>query len=86
MEKINRTPFQGIANIIRFNWHLYVLFLLVLVVGLLFTQYPLTRYDVVWSCHCHLIIVNHLLVYLRPFRVIYLTSGLDDMGLGHMGI
>jgi hypothetical protein len=31
MEAVNRKPFQGIINIIRFNWHFYFIALLVLV-------------------------------------------------------
>lgn len=31
MERINRIPFQGIGNIIRFNWHFYIIALVSLV-------------------------------------------------------
>jgi hypothetical protein len=30
MERVNRKPFQGVANIIRFNWHYYVLALTII--------------------------------------------------------
>jgi hypothetical protein len=39
MEIINRTPFQGIINIIRFNWHLYIVALLLICAAGLFPQY-----------------------------------------------
>lgn len=37
MEKVRRKPFQGVFNIIRFNWHFYAL-LLLLVLGLLLSR------------------------------------------------
>lgn len=30
MERVNRAPFQGITNIIRFNWHLYAISLAIM--------------------------------------------------------
>lgn len=40
MEKINRKPFQGVVNIIRFNWHFYVMAALLLVLLGYFSEYP----------------------------------------------
>jgi len=78
MEKINRTPFQGIVNIIRFNWHLYVLFLLLLVAGLLFTQYPLTR---LMLCGAAIATLSSLVVswYIYDRSDLYTLRWLDDI-------
>ncbi|HEY8955677.1 class I SAM-dependent methyltransferase [Chitinophaga sp.] len=80
MEKISRAPFQGIGNIIRFNWHFYVLFLLLLVVGLLFTQYTLTR---LMLCGAAIATLLSLLVswYIYDRSDLYTLQWLDDMGL-----
>lgn len=80
MEKISRTPFQGIGNIIRFNWHFYVLFLLLLVVGLLFTQYTLTR---LMLCGVAIATLLSLLVswYIYDRSDLYTLQWLDDLGL-----
>ena len=46
MEKIiKRKPFQGVFNIVRFNWHLYFLAIILLVCSILFSIYavPNTR-------------------------------------------
>lgn len=39
MERVERKAFQGLTNILRFNWHFYVLALCLLMVGLFFRQY-----------------------------------------------
>lgn len=39
MERITRTAFQGLTNIIRFNWHFYLLSVLLIVTGLCFRQW-----------------------------------------------
>jgi O-methyltransferase domain len=39
MERVTRTAFQGLTNIIRFNWHFYALSLLFIVTGLFFRQW-----------------------------------------------
>ncbi|MBO9730769.1 MAG: methyltransferase [Chitinophaga sp.] len=38
MDSLTRTPFQGLTNIIRFNWHFYVLSALLVVAGCLLRQ------------------------------------------------
>ncbi|WP_142683524.1 class I SAM-dependent methyltransferase [Chitinophaga polysaccharea] len=80
MEKINRAPFQGIGNIIRFNWHFYVMFLLLLAVGLLFTQYTLTR---LMLCGAAIATLLSLLVswYIYDHSDLYTLRWLDKMGL-----
>ncbi len=47
MERINRMPFQGIGNIIRFNWHLYIIalaFLVLLMVAKQILPAPLSLF------------------------------------------
>jgi SAM-dependent methyltransferase len=38
MEKIKRKPFQGVVNIVRFNWHFYILVLLLILLLLVSRQ------------------------------------------------
>ncbi|MEC5142451.1 methyltransferase [Chitinophaga sp. 212800010-3] len=72
MEAMNRKPFQGIWNIIRFNWHFYVIALLLLAAGVCFRQYfPVLL--LLW-----LLIVS-LLLSLTVSWYIYDASGLYDL-------
>ena len=44
MATLTRTPFQGVTNIVRFNWHFYVLLALALE-GLLLKLFKLSVFD-----------------------------------------
>ncbi|MCU0437980.1 MAG: class I SAM-dependent methyltransferase [Raineya sp.] len=35
MEQVKRSPFQGVANIVRFNWHFFVIAILVIILSIL---------------------------------------------------
>lgn len=39
MERLKRKPFQGVINIIRFNWHFYVIAFAIIISAFLFTPY-----------------------------------------------
>jgi hypothetical protein len=56
MEAIKRKQFQGVTNIIRFNWHFYVLSLLAVLALLVFGQFFLANY------HTFLVLITSLAV------------------------
>ncbi len=39
MEKLNRTPFQGITNIVKFNWHFYIIAIVFVAFVMIFSLY-----------------------------------------------
>jgi SAM-dependent methyltransferase len=80
MEKINRTPFQGIVNIIRFNWHFYLLSLLVLAAGLLFTQYLPVKL-MLWSVTAATLLSLVISWYIYDRSGLYALQWLDEMEL-----
>jgi ubiquinone/menaquinone biosynthesis C-methylase UbiE len=72
-----RKPFQGVFNIIRFNWHFYVLSLIVVSIFLSFAWFidsPLDPYLYVAA----LLIIDVNLVSLLTSCLIYDFSGLYD--------
>jgi ubiquinone/menaquinone biosynthesis C-methylase UbiE len=74
MEKI-RKPFQGVRNIVRFNWHFYVLALGFLLLLLLFANYAdaaFTLYILLFA----LLIVFPVLISLSVSYYVYDLSGL----------
>ncbi|RZL32656.1 MAG: methyltransferase, partial [Pedobacter sp.] len=47
MERSLRKPFQGVLNIIRFNWHFYVIAFLLIAFLLFFTTLLPTKFNLV---------------------------------------
>lgn len=80
MEKINRTPFQGIVNIIRFNWHFYLLSLLVLAVGLLFTENMPVRL-LLWGASAATLLSLAVSWYIYDRSALYSLQWLDEIEL-----
>ncbi|MFX1704040.1 methyltransferase domain-containing protein [Chitinophaga sp. CC14] len=80
MEKINRTPFQGIINIIRFNWHFYLLSLLALAAGLLFTQYMMVRL-LLWGATAAILLSLVISWYIYDRSSLYSLQWLDEITL-----
>lgn len=77
MEKV-RKPFQGVLNIIRFNWHLYVLALGLAVVSLGFAFLVAEPYSLYATIGGVLVIVSTATSLLVSFYV-YDVSGLYNM-------
>ncbi len=74
MEKI-RKPFQGIRNIVRFNWHFYFFSMLVVLVIFFFRNYADQRYQLLAELFCVIIIATTLVSLIVSF-VVYDLSGL----------
>lgn len=72
MEKIDRKPFQGVMNIIRFNWHFYAIAALLLLLSGYFSEYPLLRI-ICW------ILVGSMLLSLAVSWYIYDRSSLYSL-------
>lgn len=72
MERVTRTTFQGLTNIIRFNWHFYIVSLFFVIAGLFFREYI--------AVHVLLIVlVISILLSLGVSWYIYDGSALYDL-------
>ncbi len=70
-----RKPFQGVLNIIRFNWHLYVFAIAFLTSILLITQYFENPIQIIIYTVCILIFITTIVSLLTSFYI-YDLSGL----------
>ena len=85
MDKL-RGPFQGVANIIRFNWHFYVASLGLVSIILIATLY-INDHLVIYSYIICCLIAGSIVLSLSVSHYIYDRSGLYDLRwLGDMGI
>lgn len=75
MEAMNRKPFQGIANIIRFNWHFYALALAALVMLHILKQIASPAFHPVIGI-AGLLLMASLFVSLAVSFYVYDVSGL----------
>lgn len=67
-----RRPFQGVFNIIRFNWHFYVIAITLVLALLVLAQYLLPFY-----CYCAIVLISlPLLLSLVVSFYVYDLSGL----------
>lgn len=78
MEILNRYPLQGVMNIIRFNWHFYLLAGLLLAVLLFFGQEIL-----VWFMAGSMILSLAVSWYVYDASGLYTFRWLDFSGSGH---
>jgi len=81
MESI-RKPFQGVVNIVRFNWHFYVLsaaFVLLMLILSLYLNKPFSLYLVILSIIITAVFVTSLLTsfYVYDLSNLYKLSWLD---------
>lgn len=82
-----RKPFQGIGNIIRFNWHYYVLSALVIVALVLISDYLPKAFRNVANVSIFLIILVNLISLLVSFYIydhssLYKFNWLDNVQIG----
>jgi len=73
-----RKPFQGVWNIIRFNWHFYLLSLGISLLLILFSNYISENYSIYITILCLLIIGTTIISLLVSYYV-YDLSGLYKM-------
>lgn len=55
MEQKLRKPFQGIGNIIRFNWHFYLIACLFIIIVQLISQYGFSEFQIYINTLCFII-------------------------------
>ncbi len=83
MESSIRKPFQGVLNIIRFNWHFYVLaasiIVFIFVIGHYFTYLSVIGSVFVFLIICSTIISLAVSVYIYDFSNLYEFSWLSDL-------
>ncbi|MES2772999.1 MAG: methyltransferase domain-containing protein [Bacteroidota bacterium] len=85
-----RKPFQGVANIVRFNWHFYVLSIGVVVLILMFNRYLPSPYQFYTTLLCILAIVTTLVsllvsVYVYDLSGLYNLDWLNGTGMKSNG-
>lgn len=68
MESI-RKPFQGIGNIVRFNWHFYLLSIGFVVLILILNNYLNENFSIYASIFCFLIVITTLISLLVSYYV-----------------
>jgi len=84
MERQLRKPFQGVLNIIRFNWHFYALALLLITILLAFTFLKPSVYNLYLYLFIAAIILGTSLsllasYYIYDFSNLYSLKWLDDL-------
>jgi hypothetical protein len=71
MEKLNRTPFQGITNIVKFNWHFYIIAIIFVAFVIVFGLY----FGHLWNGNmillCNLVIFSTILSTLLSLLTSY---------------
>lgn len=81
MERINRTPFQGIRNIVRFNWHFYVSALLLVGMAYLFRQHAWVQF-IGWCIAGSTLLSLLVSWYIYDRSPLYTLQWLDEMHVG----
>lgn len=81
MERINRTSFQGIMNIVRFNWHFYVAALLLVGIAYLFRQYAWIQL-IGWCIAGSTLLSLLASWYIYDRSTLYTLQWLDEMRVG----
>jgi SAM-dependent methyltransferase len=82
MEKM-RKPFQGVGNIIRFNWHFYVLSLSSILFILIIAHYFYEIYKIYFYLFCFLIFISIFVslcvsYYVYDVSQLYSLNWIDD--------
>ena len=86
MAGVNRKPFQGVINIIRFNWHFYVI-AVVLLCGLFIVrsflpvQFHIIIYAVIFLAGTGTLISLFVSYYIYDFSGIYSLSFLNGLNI-----
>ena len=81
MEQV-RKPFQGVGNVIRFNWHFYLISLGAILVGLFFSQYlhSLLKFLAIGGCFLAILMTSLSLIvsyYVYDWAGIYQLNWVD---------
>lgn len=89
MESI-RKPFQGIGNIVRFNWHFYLLSIGLVILILIFNNYIDETYSIYAHVICFLIVTTTLISLIVSYYVydcssLYRLTWLNSIRLSETG-
>lgn len=88
--EMKRKPFQGVYNIIRFNWHFYVLSLAVIVTLFFLKEKAPSYLQFYFSCLLWLVVITNLMSLLVSFYVydvsgLYKLNWLNDLKINEAG-
>ena len=86
MERQLRKPFQGVLNIIKFNWHFYVLAFLLVALLFTFASFLPSNLNLLIYFFAAAIVFGTLLSLLASFYIydvsnLYTLTWLDDLAL-----
>jgi hypothetical protein len=86
MESVKRKPFQGVSNIVRFNWHFYLLALALIITAVVSNSYLLFPFDVIvlvvaFSALAGIIISLAVSWYIYDHSNLYLLSFMDELNI-----
>ena len=86
MEALTRKPLQGVANIIRFNWHFYAIAFVFVSSILIFKNYLPYRFQFTALVFALLIITSTLIslivsYYIYDFSNLYLLNWLNNLNI-----
>ena len=87
MERISRKPFQGITNIIRFNWHYYVIAFSVIATLLIANSYLPGTVRAVSTMILFLTILSIIISlavswYIYDYSDLYTLNWLNNLSIG----
>jgi Methyltransferase domain len=86
MEALTRTPFQGVTNIVRFNWHFYIFSALVVTALLVGSGLPPAPFDVLILLAAAAVVVPTVISLAVSYYVydqsdLYSLRWLDKLGI-----
>jgi hypothetical protein len=86
VEAVNRKPFQGITNIIRFNWHFYIIAVISITVAILLKRYLSSQLSLTADVLVFLVITGTLIslavsYYIYDHSGIYSLSYLNPLNI-----
>jgi ubiquinone/menaquinone biosynthesis C-methylase UbiE len=81
-----RKPFQGVANIVRFNWHFYLISALVITAVLIANQFIDNQFAIYVNLFCLLVVAGTLIslsvsYYVYDLSDLYSFKWMDNIGI-----
>ncbi len=87
MERINRKPFQGLINIIRFNWHYYIIAFAIIIAFFITKNFLTNGISLVTTILLWLIIISIIVSlvvswYVYDYSDLYTLNWLNKLNIG----
>lgn len=87
MERLGRKPFQGVINIIRFNWHFYIIAFAVIAIAVISQNFLPATITIITSIFLLLAILSIIVSligswYIYDYSNLYTLNWLDELNIG----